>query len=170
MFRNDVNEVLDGPDLASAVAVNCWSGLLSLVAASIDTVRGLKRGCSVCLERPCISPSTKRSSKVGKYFKANKLLPLCGTYGARAYRLDCTIACASGPERGREIEKFVPRPERWMFSIPPELNGYHKVNTIQRWKCFYFPMIKLWMLTWRTETRHFLVKVFSVTFFFFFFH
>lgn len=81
----------------------CWPGPRSPVAAWIDAVRGL-RLTRVCLERPCISQCLEKGG-IAKYWSISKRINYShcvGSYGAQAYRLDYTIACASGPERPRD--------------------------------------------------------------------
>lgn len=109
--------------------------------------------------------------RVLKYFKANKWLPLCGVYGSWAYRLDYTIACASGPERDREKEKFVSRGERWIFLILPSAQYRHEwisqgENYSKVTIGFFFPHVQ--MVNGDPKDRNITLlskSLFSVTFF-----
>lgn len=139
MFRKDVNEMLGIPDLASAVAVNCWSGS-SFSGCRINrySTWSEMRMTSVFLERPCISPSTMPGEKEeeqsievfqSEYFHCvvHMALRLIG------WTMQLRVPVAL---RETEIEKFVSRREKWMFSIP-SVNEYHKVSTIERWRLFF---------------------------------
>lgn len=86
-----------------------WTALLigsSFSGCSVNrcSPRSELRLTRVCLERPCISQCLEKGG-IAKYWSISKRINYShcvGSYGAQAYRLDYTTACASGPERLRD--------------------------------------------------------------------
>lgn len=139
MFRKDVNEVLAGPDLSSAVAVNCWLGLLSLVAPLIDTLRVWNEadqrlaGSTLYFTVYNGGRKKKRSGKVLKYFKANKWLVWCvWCSGLEIGLYNCM--CQWPWERQRDKRVCL---QRWKVSILNiSIRAIQKRMNTTRWGLF----------------------------------